>query len=385
MTNKQLSTLINSALLPNRMNVNATALAEDLSNYVDVGVVLSSMTGDDLKDFQKMLAVGVRNIAVFDDVYAPDTYGIYKNSENFGKALQRVAIKNLPTVQDSHAIELVNGVNYFDGKYYGAQYDSRIYVDTKSYKVSYSWSDDTWEKCVADVDEMNTLLTQWLNAVESQLNNINKGIVDMTINKRIVDCLNGGKVVPLVTAYNTEFGTQETITTIKADEGKARRFAEFCTGVMRMVERGLGEYGKKYNDGTVNVFTPSRRMASIFLTQFINDIQNYGLTTIYHNESLGLGDVYDKLSWQTSGTAMLPQYATTGVIVDGDSQSSTKYGETEPIVGIIFDYDTMGVTNRYNKVTAEYIGSEGYTTYHHHVSIDNYVDGRGNAVVFTLG
>ena len=104
MTNKQLATLINSALLPNRMNVNATALAEDLSNYVDVGVVLSSMTGDDLKDFQKMLAVGVRNSAVFDDVYAPDTYGIYKNTENFGKSLQRVAIKNLPTVQDSHAI-----------------------------------------------------------------------------------------------------------------------------------------------------------------------------------------------------------------------------------------------------------------------------------------
>ena len=382
---KQLSTLINSALLPNRMNVNATALAEDLSNYVDVGVVLSSMTGTDLQDFQRMLAVGVRNMAVFDDVYDPDTYGIYKNVENFGKAIQRVAIKNLPTVQDSHAINLVNGQNYLDGKYYGAEFDSRIYIDTKTFKVSYSWSDDTWEKCVADVDEMNTLLTQWLNAVQSQLNNINKGIVDMTINKRIVDCLNNGKVVGLVSAYNTEFGVTETYTTIKADEAKARRFSEFCTGVIRIIERGLEEFDKKYNDGTVNVYTPSRRISSIFLTQFVNDIQNYGLTTIFHNEELGLGKVYDKLSWQTSGTAMLPQYTTTGVIVDGDSQSSNTYGDTAPIVGIIFDNDSMGVTDKFNKITTEYIGSEGYTTYHHHVAVDNYTDGRGNGVVFTLG
>lgn len=382
---KQLSTLINSALLPNRMNVNATALAEDLSNYVDVGVVLKSMTGTDLQDFQRMLAVGVRNMAVFDDVYDPDTYGIYKNVENFGKAIQRVAIKNLPTVQDSHAINLINGQNYLDGKYYGAEFDSRIYIDTKTFKVSYSWSDDTWEKCVADVDEMNTLLTQWLNAVQSQLNNINKGIVDMTINKRIVDCINNGKVVPLVSEYNTEFGTQETYTTIMADEAKARRFSEFCTGVIRIVNRGLEEFDKKYNDGTVIVYTPSRRISSIFLTQFVNDIQNYGLTTIFHNEELGLGKVYDKLSWQTSGTDMLPHYRTTGVIVDGDSQSSQKYGDTEPIVGIIFDNDSMGVTDKFNKITTEYIGSEGYTTYHHHVAIDNYTDGRGNGVVFTLG
>ncbi len=386
MTNKQLAALINQALLPNRMNENATALAEDLSNYVDVGVVLSSMQSTDLQDFQRMLAVGVRNMAVFADVYDPDTYGIYKNVENFGKAIQRVAIKNLPTVQDSHAINLVNGQNYLDGKYYGAQFDSRIYIDTKTYKVSYSWSDDTWEKCVADVDEMNTLLTQWLNAVQSQLNNINKGIVDMTINKRIVDCINNGKVVNLVTAYNAEFGTTETYQTIKADESKARRFAEFCTGVLRMIQRGLEEYGKKYNDGTVNVFTPGSRLASIFLTQFVNDIQNYGLTTIYHDEDLGLGNVYDKLSWQTSGTAMLPTYATTGVIIDGvEGSSPTTYGGEAPIVGIVFDYDTMGVTDKFNKITTEYIGSEGYTTYHHHVAIDNYVDGRGNAVVFTLG
>lgn len=378
MTLKQMASLINDALLPNQLNENATPLAEDMSNYVEIGKSVSQLSADDLKTFQKNLAVGVENHAVFGDVYDPDTYGVYRDVENFGKALQRVAIKNLPTVQDSHATKLVNGTNYIDGTYYGADFDARVYVDTKTFKVSYSWSDDTWEKCVSDYEEMNKLLTLWLNAVKTQLNVINKGIVDMTINKRIITAINDVKVVPMVTAYNSEFGTTETYTSIKADEAKYRKFAEFATGVIRMIMRGIAEYGSKYNDGTIKCFTPSDRVTSLFLTQFVNDIQNYGLTTIYHNEELGLGKVFDKLSWQTSGTAMLPQYSVTGVINDG---SSNTYNN---IVGIVADRDTWGVTDKFNKVTSEYVGSEGYTTFHHHVAINNYIDARGNAVVLTL-
>ena len=377
MTLKQMASLINGALLPNQLNENASALAEDMSNYVDVGTSIASLSADDLKTFQKNLAVGIRNIVVFGEVYEPDTYGIYKDVENFGKAIQRVAIKNLPTVQDSHAINLVNGTNYIDGTYYGADFDAKVYVDTKTFKVSYSWSDDTWEKCVADYEEMNKLLTLWLNAVQTQLNVIDKGIVDMTLNKRIVDAITDGKYVDLIAAYNTRFGTSETKATINADEAKSRRFSEFCNTVKSMIERGIAEYGKKYNDGTINCYTPSSRITSIFLTQFVKDIENYGLSTIYHNEGLGLGKVFDKLSWQTSGTGMLPSYGVTDVIND----NGTTY---EDVVGIIADNDTWGVTNKFNKITSEYVGSEGYTTFHHHVAVDNYIDGRGNAVVLRL-
>ena len=83
---------------------------------------------------------------------------------------------------------------------------------------------------------------------------------------------------------------------------------------------------------------------------------------------------------------MLPPYSVTGVIKDGvEGNSPTTYGGTNAIVGIMFDDDSMNVCSKFNKITAEYVGSEGYTTYHHHVALDNYVDGRGNGVVFTLG
>ena len=75
---------------------------------------------------------------------------------------------------------------------------------------------------------------------------------------------------------------------------------------------------------------------------------------------------------------MLPRYGVTGVINDG---SGNTYNN---IVGIVADRDTWGVTDKFNKVTSEYVGSEGYTTFHHHVAINNYIDARGNAVVLTL-
>lgn len=381
MTNNQMATIINNALIPNRTNENATMLAEDLSNYVDVGTSIASMTADTLKDFQRMLAVGVRTMAVFGDVYSPETFNIKKSTEQWGNALQRVAMKNMPTIQDSHALQLVNGTNYLDGKYYGADYDSKVYTETYSYKASYSWSDDQWAKAVTDASAMNELLSLWLNSVQTQINLTEKGKVDMILNKKIVDAVNNNKKVDLVTAYNTEFGASETYITLKADEAKMRRFTEFCTGVTQIIKRGMMEFTSKYNDGSIKCYTPQSRLNSIYLTQFVNDLKNYGITTMYHAEGQGVGHDYDKLSWQSSGTAMLPLYTTTSLIKDGVSGSEVDY---DNIVGIIYDDDGLGLTTKFNKITTEYVGSEGFTTYHHHVSTDQYIDGRGNAVVLTL-
>lgn len=375
MTNKQMASIINGALLPNRLNENATALSEDLSNWVDVGKLIANLSGDDLKDFQKMLAVGVKNLAVFNDVYDPETFGIRKSVEEFGNALQRVAIKNGPVIQDSHANNLINGTNYVDGTYYGAEFDAKVYIDSKSFKASYSWSDDTWAKAVSDAQEMNQLLSLWLNKVQSTINLVNKGIVDMTLNKRIVDAYVNSKVVHLVTAYNAKFGTEETLATIQSDEVKFRRYAEFCGQVTKIIEKGLQEMGKKYNDGTVDQFTPASRVTSIYLTEFITDIENYGLANIYHPDNVRLEKRFDKLSWQTAGTDILPTYGTVDKIVDSSTYES--------IVGIIFDIDSAGLVDKFNKITTEYVGSEGYTTYHHHFMLDNYVDSRGNAVILT--
>lgn len=375
MTAKQMATIINGALLPNRLNENATALSEDLSNWVDVGKTMAQITADGsaLQDFQKMLAVGVKSLAVFNDVYDPETFGIRKSVEEFGNALQRVAIKNKPVIQDSHATNLVNGTNYMDGTYYGAEYDAKVYVDSKMFKASYSWSDDTWAKAVSDAQEMNQLLTLWLNSVQSTINTVNKGIIDMTLNKRIVDAYTNSKVVTLLTAYNSKFGTSETMASIRADETKFRRYAEFCGQVTKIIEKGLQEYGHKYNDGSIDQFTPQGRVTSIYLTEFITDIENFGLANIYHPDNVKLEKRFDKLSWQTAGTAILPTYGTVDKIVD-----SSNYTD---VVGIIMDIDSLGVCNKFNKITSEYVGSEGYTTFHHHFSVDNYVDSRGNAVV----
>ena len=374
MTAKQMATIINGALLPNRLNENATALSEDLSNWVDVGVLISNMTGDTLKDFQGMLAVGVKSLAVFNDVYDPETFGIRKSVEEFGNALQRVATKNKPVIQDSHATNLVNGTNYFDGTYYGAEYDAKLYVQSKMYKASYSWSDDTWAKAVSDAQEMNQLLTLWVNTVRSTINNINKGIVDMTLNKRIIDAYTNSKIVHLVTAYNSKFGTSETLASIQADETKMKRYAQFCAQAMRIVQKGMQKMGHKYNDGSVDQFTPAARVTSIYLTEFFTDLEYYGLANMYHPDKIELEKNFDTLSWQTDGTGMLPGYGTVDKIVD-----SSTY---QHICAVCLDIDSLGLCNKYVKTTSEYIGSEGYVTYHEHFSMDNYTDNRGNAVIF---
>ena len=69
-----------------------------------------------------------------------------------------------------------------------------------------------------------------------------------------------------------------------------------------------------------------------------------------------------------------------GRIIDG-TETDTTYNN---VVGVIFDVDGAGMEIIQNKVTKEYVGSEDFTNYFHHMSIRNFVDTRLSSIVLEL-
>ena len=69
-----------------------------------------------------------------------------------------------------------------------------------------------------------------------------------------------------------------------------------------------------------------------------------------------------------------------GKYVDG-TETDTTYNN---VLGVIFDVDGAGMEIIQNKVTKEYVGSEDFTNYFHHMSIRNFVDTRLSSIVLEL-
>ena len=390
---------INYAIAKNRVGETTTIvdgeeqtivpmLAEDLSNFVDVGKNINSLDADTLKSFAKDVVTGIARNEFITEAYTAETNGIIKTVDAFNGALQRVAFKNVPEVMESHARNLVNGVDYGDFKYYGSEMDAKIFSDEFDFKTAYSIGSDDIEAKWDDMEWVDAtiggLITNVRNAIEIKT----KGISDTLLNKTIVDAIENGRVIHIIQRFNAFYGytgdNEKTKADILANKELRHEFALFMGLIMDLVGANIGRMSKKYNDGTVLMYTPRERLSIVGLTEFMNVIRDIDI-----NEYVDAENVHKTLCWQSFGDDLIPLMEDTGTIKDGTftlndagvvtGEDATTYND---IVMVMYDRDCMGACVVLNKTTVQYVGSEGYNTYFEHYGARQYVDERQNSVVF---
>mgnify|MGYP006958174711 CR=1 FL=1 len=140
MTLTQISTLLNTVMVPNLLG-ESTTIAEDLRNVVDLGTALASLGADDLKDYMTQLAVGVFDTYVDTRSYKDETYDLFLSDIEYGGAVQRVKAKLL-SASDTAILNLVSagnsGPDYTDGKFYATEWSDKVYTKDVAFKVKYS-------------------------------------------------------------------------------------------------------------------------------------------------------------------------------------------------------------------------------------------------------
>ena len=409
---------INYAIRMNRTNdmnsdrvdaLKGVVLAEDLSNLVDVGTAVASLDSDQLKSFAKDVAMGIARTEFIDRVYTADTFGIVKNNVDYNGALERICVKAMAELLPSNANNLVNGVNYLDGKYYGPELDALVFTDENAnYKVPYSVGFETIRAKFTDENWVTSTLASWENMVHTTIEVHLKGVADTLINRMIKECNTDGKVINLVSGFGDYFGyytdtTNDNVTTrtytynwddIKADEELSKQFVAFWSLMVSLCKDGFNKFQSKFGNGTVPTFTPSNKIRLLGLTEFFNDMTYLGRANMYNQALIPNENVSTTLSWQSDGSALAPLLDTTGTIGYGSitmgtganagkvaSQSKT---DIEGVVCVMFDEDMLGVTCSLNKIGVEEVGAELFNTYFHHFAIRQYLDKRGNAVIFKL-
>ena len=384
MTYKNIASILNTQIIQNMLGQSVT-VAEDLNNIVEFGTAVSALTADQMKDFAKKLIVGVHNYVLVRE-YEGKEFGFLRTATEYAGAIQRLMASGLYTAQDSHILNLVNGTSYLDGKYYGAPIDSKVYEQTKAFKVVHSIAEDDFKAKFMDANEVSAFIsliaTTERNTVRIELAQLEKRILTALAYQTYKDA----RKVNLVTKFNADLlgkasgaDGYKTYADINADRHLKAYFDDFCKQCIERVRDGMTDPNEKYNDGSVITFTPSSMVRTVLISEFATAVKY--LSDPVDINAPSMGEYKAITAWQNNGSEMLPGLSTTAsiTVVNGESSDTVTN-----IVGMVYDSECGGIDVRLDKVTVEPVGSEGFINYHHHLANNFYTDSRLGAVVFTL-
>ena len=376
----QVATLLNETIVPNLLG-EGTTISADLSNIVDLGTALADVTAEDMQDFAKDLVVGVARNLFDSRAYRSETYGLMNDAREFGGVVQRVKVK-LYSAVDSPIWTLQNGTDYFDGTYYGADIDSKIYTKDTIFQVKNSIPVEKFKQSFTSADGVMSLIATIEQQVDNTITMELNGLAKTTLQQMIATSVANGQVIHLLTEYNTLAGLSGD-DALTADTCLYNApFLRWCAMTIVRLRDLTQDMNKKYNDGTIETFTPADDLRVTLLSEFARSIEFNMEADTFHNDIVSVGEYNVINFWQNSSNSMLPTLGVTAEV-------KTNVGEASPVtvsgvVGTIFDRYTAGLTARLDKITAQYIANGDYTTYFHHIANSRFIDTRNTGIVLCL-
>lgn len=371
---KQISTLINETIVPNTMG-EGTTIAEDLSNIVDLGTAIADLTADDMKNFTKDFIVGIAKNFFDTRLYEGSDYGLFSDFQTYGGIVQRVKASLLET-EDSPIWTLENGTDYFDGVYRGVSTSNKIYTQDSIWKIANSIPVEQFKQYFLSPEGVEQLVS----LIESTVENTLRRNIHALSKRTLCQLIGESKQIHLLSQYASESGR-----TLTAAEALLDKDFQLWLGVVIMRLRDLvTEYNEKYNDGTIETFTPKEDTRVTILSEVDKKMNFFMTSDVFHNDLVSIGKYNTINFWQNQGTGLLPSLGVTAEIKLTDGATQPTITDLTNVIGVIYDKYSAGVTARLDKVTAQYIANGDYTNYFHHVANRRFVDTRNTAIALIL-
>lgn len=369
----QIAPLLNETIVPNLLG-EGTTIAADLSNIVDIGTAIADIDADTVQNYAKSFIAGVARNYFDTRKYEGSDYGLMVDSKEYGGVIQRVKA-GLQETSDSPIWTLQNGTDYFDGKYYGIDADNKIYSEDTIFMVTNSIPTEMYKQYFTTAEGVQQLIS----LIESSIDNTVTFNLEGTAKAIYQSLIKNGNKINLRSLYNTNAGTSLTANEFLHNSTALRWAAEQISRLRMMIRN----FNKKYNDGTIETFTPAEDTFVTLLTEFSKAIQYNMEADTFHNDLVSIGSFNEIDFWQNSGTDLIPSLGVTAEVkVDnGVGEDPTTISN---VVSVIHDRFTCGMTARLDKITASYIPKGDFTTYFHHIAKSQFIDTRNTAIVLTL-
>lgn len=375
----QIATLLNETIVPNVLG-ESTTIAEDLSNLVDLGTAVESLTADQMKDYTRGFVAGVVRTYFDDRIFDKTIKGLFKDFTEWGGIIQRIKA-GLSKVTDDVSQNLESGVSYDPNVYVGFQHDNVVYTKDCGFELDWSVPNNMWKSAFKSIEELNKLISYIYNRAEMTMN-VQFYSIELSVLRALIVSKATDRI-KLVTVYNTlnNLSGDDAMTAAKAV--KDATFLKWVAEVIVNLKRAITDISTKYNDGSLETFTPAEDVNVTLLSPFATALEMNMTSGVFHKELVEIGNYETVNFWQNSGSDLLPSIAINGQIhsdLDGDGNVT----EIENCIGVIYDRYACGVTGHPENVTAQYNAKGDFTNYFRRITSMYYLSRNNNSIALTL-
>lgn len=354
-------------------------VAEDLSNIVDVGKVLLT---DYKEKYVNSLPNRIGRMIFVERPYTGFAPRVQRDAWEWGSIVTKTRIKDFE-VEENATWNLTSGETVNQFEYNPPTAMTTMYNNMVTWEIDCSFVDRQLHQSFTSRDELN----RFYSAIESTIRNSQTMYIDSlimrTINNFMAEKINAENgVIDLLSSYNTAFSQTLTATQALQNKDFLRHAAYTILLYKDRLKAKSTLFNMNPNDG-YSTFTPASRLHLVLLSDIAKALDVYLQSETFHNDFVEIGS-YDTVPfWQGTGTSY--NISDTSQINVKLASNSTTTVNRNYIVGVMFDYDALGIFNENQRVTTAYNAKGEYWNNFYKVDSRYFNDMAENGIVFTIG
>lgn len=363
-------------------------ISEDLSNLTDLGNEVFNNTSMD--NYVKSLVNHIGKVVFVNRVYNGSVPSLMMDSWEFGSVLQKVSCE-LPEAVENESWELENGRTYNPNVFYKPVVSAKFWNSKVTFEINMSFTEMQVKESFSSAEQMNGFLSMLQNSVEKSLTvkidslimrTINRGIAE-TIDKSIPSGLIGNistpKAVNLLKLYNDEYGKSLDASHAMYDA----EFIKYAAYVITVTKERLSKLSTLYNVGEKDRFTPADKLHCVMLADFRKTIDVFCKSDLMNESLVNVPDAELVPYWQASGKKYaFKDISSIKCKLPTGNGNQTKDVSISGVLAVMFDNDSMGVSNLSRRVTTNYNPKAEFYTNFYKFDAGYFIDLNENIVVF---
>lgn len=367
-------------------------LQEDLSNVVDVGTELFDNVSVD--NYVKTLVNKVGKTLFVNRAYSGNIPSVLMDSWEFGSVLEKIQA-DIPQATENDSWDLTDGESYDVNVFYKPSVSAKFFNKKVTFEVPMSFTELQVKESFTSANQLNGFLSMLYNAVENSMTIKIDGLIMRTINNMVAETVyndiplgeaetyaekTGTKAVNLLKQYNDLTG--EALTTDKALSNEG--FIKYSTYIINLYTDRLSKISTLFNVGGKERFTPKDKLNIVMLSDFRASSNIYVQADTFNKELVELPKADTIPYWQGSGKDYaLEDISSINVKLAKDGVKN-RIVNLSGILAVMFDKDSLGVTNLDRRVTTNYNAKAEFFNNYYKFDAGYFNDLNENFVVFFM-
>lgn len=359
---------------------------EDLSNVVELGTAFENLK-DGYDNYVRALNDHIGRMIFVDRVYKGRAPSVVMDGWEYGSILEKVSAK-LPNADENESWELTDGTSYDPNIFYKPQISVKFWDKRTTFEVPVSITEKQVKSAFSSAAQLNSFISMIYTAVSNAITMRLDSLVMRTINNMTAETFHaeyqGGdikaksttKAVNLLKLFNAGKSGTDALTADKALTNPD--FIRFASYTMRNYADYMSVLSTRFNIGKQERFTPADRLHWVLLSSFKSAADVYLQSDTFNDEFTRLPNAESVPYWQGSGESF--DFASVSAI--DVKTSSGDVVKASGVLGVMFDRDSLGVTNLDRRVTTNYNAKAEFWNEYHKVDAGYFNDPNENFVVF---